>query len=356
MKVCLSDAHLHFCDHTRLPELRRFFKRLAVERAALVSLPVPGRINFNPELIFAKARLPGQTWILPGFDYTARFFPRRGESFDLGGQVEQLHRLGCDGIKIFAGKPGFQRRLALKLDGPAFAGAFRAAASLKLPVLVHVADPPWLFAAGERPTFEELQRQALRVLKAHPDCVFVFPHLLMLAGDLKRLTVLLAAHGNLFLDLAPGRYFYAELSRRREEARDFFRRFADRILFGSDGFWFPPGFDMFPPADLAENLGRARMLLDFLAGEETFPNPFPPTQESSPRVRGLELEQPVLDRILGLNFARVFGGRPRPLDRPAGLAYLTGFRVRLARTGGGPDAAGAGAAVEAAVTALGAEA
>ncbi len=355
MKSRLSDAHLHFCDHKRLPELRRFQKRLAVERLGLVSLPVPERINFNPELLFAKARLPGEAWILAGFDYTARFFPRQGESLDLGGQVRDLKRLGCDGIKIFAGKPDFQKRLALKLDGPVFAAAFRAAAALELPLLVHVADPPRFFAGAADPAYEELQGQALRVLDAHPDCLFIFPHLLMMAGDLERLSSLLAAHGNLFLDLAPGRYFYAELGRRREETRDFFRRFAGRILFGSDGFWFPPGFDMFPPADLAENLGRARMLLDFLAGGETFDNPFPPTREAFPRVRGLELEQPVVRRLVSMNFVRVFGKRPQPLERTACLAYLADFRERLERIGR-KAAWQAAAAVEAALKALGAAA
>jgi hypothetical protein len=351
MKSGLSDAHLHFCDHTRLPELQRFIKRLAVERVGLVSLPVPDRINFNPELLLAKAELPGCAWILPALDHSARLFARQGEAPDLGGQVRELQGMGCDGIKIFAGKPEFQRRLALKLDGPLFAAAFRAAASLDLPVLMHVADPPAFFAAGETPGYEELQGQALRVLKAHPDCVFIFPHLLMMADDLERLSVLLEAHGNLFLDLAPGRYFYAELSRRREEARDFFRRFSDRILFGSDGFWFPPGFDLFTPADLAENLGRARLLLDFLTGDADFDNPFPPTREAYPRVRGLKLEQRVLDRILGLNFTRGLGERPRPLDRPAGLAYLEGFRERLEQIG--PEAVpGGSAAVEAAAAAL----
>jgi len=352
MKYHLSDAHLHFCDHARLAELRSFQKQLAVERIALVSLPVPERINFNPELLYAKARLSGRPYILLSFDYTEHFFPRGGESLDLGGQVRALHELGCDGIKIFAGKPDFQKRLGLELDGPVFAAAFRAAAGLELPLLIHVADPPQFFPDGAHPSYEELQGQALRILKAHPDCVFIFPHLLMLANDLQRLSALLDAYGNLCLDLAPGRYFYAELGRRPEAACSFFRRYAGRILFGSDGFWFPPGGSMFPPAGLAENFRRARLLEDFLSGDGSFANPFPPTREEVPRVQGLKLERQVLELILKRNFIRLFGKRPRTLKRAACLAYLRDFRQRLKRIGpeavhsGGPAVTAAAAALK----------
>jgi predicted TIM-barrel fold metal-dependent hydrolase len=211
--------------------------------------------------------------------------------------------------------------------------ALERAAALGLPALIHVADPPVFWTRGPlagtaAPSYEELQAQALALLDRHPGLTVIFAHLLMMAHDLPRLAGILSAHPNARLDLAPGLYFYGELARRADETREFLLHFRDRVLFGSDGFWFDPDDEAFAHSSLQDNLQRAHYLAGFLAGEREMDNPFPYTREEQPRLRGLGLGRSPEGRralrcILRDNFRRLLPGRPAPAD-PTDCALYTG--------------------------------
>jgi predicted TIM-barrel fold metal-dependent hydrolase len=343
----LSDAHIHFAAHRRLGELQTCLAEARVGRFAAVSLPDAERINFNPEALYAKLRLGRRCFALGSFDYSARLYPGRfpGEEPDLVAQVDRLRELGFDGLKLFLGKPDFQRQVGWSLTEEPVARALERASALGLPALIHVADPPVFWTRGtlagqQAPGYEELQAQALAVLDRHPRLTVIFAHLLMMAHDLPRLGGILAAHPNALLDLAPGLYFYGELDRRAAEAREFLIRFRSRVLFGSDGFWFGPDYDAFPYSGPAENLQRARRLADFLATERELENPFPYTREERPRLRGLGLARSAEGRralrsIFRNNFRRLFPGRPAPVDPQACARYAGELGERVARLAGG---------------------
>jgi predicted TIM-barrel fold metal-dependent hydrolase len=279
------------------------------------------------------------------------------KGLDLAGQVDRLRELGFDGLKIFLGKPSFQSELGLKLDGPEVLAALKRAESLGMPVLIHIADPlifwsyrnlpgfippGWERAVGRGggpaiPDYEELQRQAVAVLSACPDLTVIFPHLLSMGQDIPRLARILDSHPRAFLDLAPGLYFYYELDRQREAARDFFARYRKRVLFGTDAFWFPSWFSEFPYASVEDNLERGRHLLRFLETEETLDNPFVPTQSIRRQVRGLGLDREIVETICLDNFNDLYPPEPRAVDSRACAVYLDGFPKRLAAAGASRD-------------------
>ena len=343
----LHDAHLHFAGRGRLEELKRYLADARVERLAAVSLPDPQRVNFNPEVLFAKLQLGSRCWGFGSLDYSARFCPQRfpGEILDLAAQVACLQKLGFDGLKLFLGKPGFQERVGLRLDDPPVTQALERAAALDLPALVHVADPPvfWTrgpLAGGTGPTYEDLQAQALSVLDEHPALTVIFPHLLMMAHDLPRLAGILSTHPGARLDLAPGLYFYGELARKADEAREFLLRFSDRLLFGTDGLWFEADYEAFPPASLVGNLERASRLVDFLSGTRETDNPFPYSREERPTVRGLGLGgspagRRALRGILRENFRALFPGAPAAVDPAEAARYAEEIAERRDRLRGG---------------------
>ena len=338
-----SDAHIHFACHRRLEELERYLADARVDRCALASLPDAHRIHFNPEALYAKMRLGRRCYALGSLDYSARLYPRLfpGEQPDLAAQVDRLRRLGFDGLKVFLGKPGFQRQVGWSLTEAPVARALERAAALGLPALIHVAEPPVFWTRGpladqQAPGYEELQAQALAVLDRHQRLTVVFAHLLMMAHDLPRLGGILDAHPNALLDLAPGLYFYGELHRQAAEAREFLIRFRDRVLFGSDGFWSSPDYDAFPYSSPAENLQRTRRLAYFLATERELDNPFPYTREEQPRLRGLGLARSregrrALRSILRDNFRRLFAEHPAPVDPAACARYAEQMGERAAR-------------------------
>jgi len=362
MDRTLIDSHIHFSNHDRLNELERYRRGIGAEKICVLSLPIKQRINFNPEILFAKARLGACCYGLASFDYGTLFDPqahRAGRAgLDLPDQVEGFRNLGFDGLKIFLGKPTFQRELGLKLTDPEVLGALKRAESLRLPALIHIADPlifwsyksvpgfippGWEEAAksgegsGGMPSYDELQSQALAVLRACPDLAVVFPHLLSMAHDLSRLSDILDRFPNAYLDLAPGLYFYYELDRQRTAAREFFAHFQERILFGTDGFWFPEWFSEFPYATVEDNLHRSSQLLRFLESEDELDNPFVPSRRIKTHVRGLGLGREILEKIFHKNFLALYSGASRKIDLPSCLEYLDGFVDRLAAGGAGPQ-------------------
>ncbi len=344
----LADSHVHFSDHRQLDDFKAYLSRFEMGSVGVVSLPDFARINFNPEALFAKLSLPDTVFAFGGMDYSALLHDVVDEGLDLGAQVRELHDIGFDGIKLWAGKPHFQARTGLRLDGPELAAAFREAGRRRMPVVVHVADPPifWEGVAGgineelgirydrpEIPSFEALQEQAARMSAAHSETTFIFAHLLFRAGDLHSLSRFLENHPNTLVDLAPGLYFYADLARRKEEALTFFSTFRERVLFGTDGFWFADHLEHLPRRSPRENAEATDRLLHFLTTEERFENPFAPTREAVPEVAGLNLPSEITTAVCHDSFAALVGERPRRLDLSRARVYLASFVERLSAMG-----------------------
>ncbi len=135
------------------------------------------------------------------------------------------------------------------------------AADLGLPVMIHVADPVAFFRPADRcnerveelaahpdwhffptrpepdpahpdfPSFDEIMDQFARLLGRHPRTVFIGAHVGCYAENLAWVGEALAAFPNFHVDPSAR---MAELGRQPYTARDFFLRWQDRILFGTD--------------------------------------------------------------------------------------------------------------------------
>jgi len=136
-----------------------------------------------------------------------------------------------------------------------------AAAELRLPVLIHIADPIAFFepldATNERleelhahpdwhfwpplstggmedpgfPRYDELIDAFERLIGRHSRTTFIGAHVASAAEDLGRVGRMLDAHANLSIDLAAR---IGELGRQPHAARAFFIEHAARIVFGLD--------------------------------------------------------------------------------------------------------------------------
>lgn len=350
------DGHIHFSDYRRFGELIEYMRVLELDAVGIVSLPDPARINYNPEAFAAKAQHPGRCFVFGGLDYGRPLAP----------QVAELHALGADGLKLWDGKPSYQAHTGLAVDAPALLAVYREAGRLGMPVVQHVADPPvfWSGAAGGMnrevgidyadpglPDFEELIGQAEHAVGAVPECRFILPHLVFLAGDLERLDGLLDHNENVVVDLAPGLYFFGDLARRPDAARAFFEKHAARIIFGTDGFWFPATQQGLPRGGLERNVNGARRLARFLDTTEEMENPFEPGRAAQPVVRGLGVTGAAADpgaaanprgaavygAVYGDAFTALLGTAPRAVDLERLARSLATFEERLAADPGGVD-------------------
>jgi predicted TIM-barrel fold metal-dependent hydrolase len=131
--------------------------------------------------------------------------------------------------------------------------------------------------------------------------------------DLGRLQRMLDTYPNLYLDSSATRWMVREISARRDAAREFIIRNADRLLFGTDQVSGDDrGFDF-----LASRFWAHRKLWEtaYIGPSPIFDPDLPEDQQ--PQVRGLALPDEVLQKMYhdnAVNFlARVGAGfDPKP--------------------------------------------
>jgi predicted TIM-barrel fold metal-dependent hydrolase len=139
----------------------------------------------------------------------------------------------------------------LGVDDERLAPIWQRAGELGIPVLIHVSDPiaffqpidehnehyltlqefpGWSFLGSHFSKWELLE-QRNRMLARHPGTKFLLPHMANLPEDLAAVGELLDNHPNVSIDFSAR---IDELGRQPYTAAEFFRRYADRILFGLD--------------------------------------------------------------------------------------------------------------------------
>jgi len=170
-------------------------------------------------------------------------------------QLEADVAAGARGLKIFK-RLGLQARddkgKLVMPDDPRIAPLWDKAAELDIPVLIHTADPvafflpldrfnerwdelhrrpEWSFYGPEFPSFDELIASLYRLVEAHPNTTFITAHVGCHPENLGFVSQMLDKYPNLYTDISAR---VAELGRAPYSARAWFKKYADRILFGTD--------------------------------------------------------------------------------------------------------------------------
>ena len=185
---------------------------------------------------------------------------------------------------------------------------FDKARELGVPIMFHTADPLAFFWPIDRfnERYEELAAhpewsfhraqysrrelidQRNSVFARHPGTRFVAAHVGECAEDLGSVSAMLQAFPNVSVDISAR---IAELGRQPYSARDFFLKFADRILFGSD---------------LLPDVGMYRLHYRFLeTADEYFEYPSHASRQGRWMVYGIFLPEDVLRKIYRENALRL---------------------------------------------------
>ncbi len=137
-------------------------------------------------------------------------------------------------------------------DDARLAVLWETAAQLRFPVVIHIADPPAFFRPidganerydelGRHPewsfegcglSFAQMMAMQERLLRDNPKTQFIVAHVGSYAENLQWVSACLERYPNMHLDIAAR---ISELGRQPYSAADFFARWQDRILFGTDG-------------------------------------------------------------------------------------------------------------------------
>jgi predicted TIM-barrel fold metal-dependent hydrolase len=222
---------------------------------------------------------------------------------------------GAQGLKIW--KPlGLhvrdQNDKLVDVDDERLIPIWETAGELKLPVLVHVADPvaffdpldetnerweeigehpDWAFTSPPFPPFLHILNGFRNLVRRHPGTTFIGAHVGCYGENLGWVAQMLDDCPNYYIDISAR---LGELGRQPYTARKFFIQYQDRILFGSD---------------MSPDLDAYRLYYRFLESDDEYFNYNTSEVPLQGRwyICGLYLPDDVLKKIYGDNAKKVLG-------------------------------------------------
>jgi uncharacterized protein len=256
-KFPFVDIHNHQRVTTREAADKLVREMDALNMRVMVNLSGGYGDRLKASVAALKTPYPDRFAIFANIDFTGVDDP--DYSARAARQLREDVRNGAQGLKIFKNfgmdlNDGKGRRIPV--DDPRFDAVFKACGELKIPVLIHTAEPRALFDPMDKhnerwlelklyprrgrppdryPSFEALMAEQYNLFARHRDTIFINAHLGWYGNDLARLGKLLDSLPNVYADISAA---VAELGRQPRFARRWFERYQDRVLFGKDT-WRP---------------------------------------------------------------------------------------------------------------------
>ncbi len=325
----LIDAHVHMGSIDTEGHILEILEATDIDKIGLVSIQNPAKGEGLPQSLAMKARHPDTFFVFAGLNHATALTQGRVATPSLADQVDAFVATGCDGIKMIEGKPTSRQVMDIPVNAPYFADYWARVAEVGLPIVWHVNDPEEFWDPATLPAWarergwgygpddvrkEQLYSEVDDVLALHPNLPIIFAHFYFLSADLPRAARFFDAHPTVCFDLTPGIEMLHNMSRDADASRDFFIRYADRIIYGTD---------IASRNTLTEAQARAGIIFRWLESDDTFTVPdtvdFLLGTPEDGEIVGLALPDDVLQKIYHDNFARLAGASPRPFDVKAAV-------------------------------------
>jgi len=220
---------------------------------------------------------------------------------------------GAEGLKIWKNlglRIHDHNGILVGVDDKRLEPIWETCGELKLPVMIHVADPvaffdtvnetnerweelnankDWQFTSPPYPHFSSIIEQLGNLVRQHPHTTFIGAHVGCYAENLGWVGELLDNCRNFYVDISAR---IGELGRQPYTSKRFFINYADRILYGSD---FGPDVDAY------------RLSYRFLETDDEYfnYNVSEVPQQGRWHIYGISLPDDVLQKVYNLNAKRV---------------------------------------------------
>lgn len=321
--IPVREGHAHLCFEKPIEETVECFKNVLhhfnYSSININAIPVSHSATENYQTIYCKSVLAPKAFACAGPEY---FLDGRDTAEEMLRQIKEYNAMGFDGIKMLDGKVSQYRITKYKLNDPLFSKFFAFAEENGIPVLMHVADPlrywdyskatPYTIEKGwvygpEDPHIEELRRWIDDILSRYPKLKLVLAHFYFMSNELERAAKMFDTYENLCFDITPGGEMFVNFTADYQEARMFFEKYQDRIIYGTDMY------NTFESPEKAEaevsgpRVFQARSMLE--KTEEFYSKLI-----SDKPLKPFGFTGEILDKIYRKNFERLFGNTPKPLD------------------------------------------
>jgi len=332
----IIDSHIHYAHYFYEDSLMSILDESGIDKLVVVCTPDEARLSLVPDALYLKGKYPDRVYVFGGLDISPLFLTPEivGEVF--AHYVDILRAMGVDGIKMIEGKVQIRKRLPIPdFNDPVYAPYWVKMAETQTPLTFHVNDPEefwdaekvpdwarkmgWYYGDGSYIDNEDQYHQVLNVLERHPDLNVTFAHFFFLSAQLDRLAGYLDRFPNMHVDLTPGIEMYFNFAADPDRTRDFFLKYQDRIVYGTDIGARALFVNRETGIDKEESLARIEVVRGFLEND----GPFSLTHQGflfggkEAVFQGIHLPDEVLDRIYFRNFECFVGATPKPLDPAA---------------------------------------
>lgn len=304
--------------------------RVGVDVMVILQLGKDGSSPEFPRWMELRRKYPQRLVVFGGVDFRkikqADFFT------EIVRDLRFQHRAGIQGVKLWKDL-GMTIRDAdgklLKADDPRLDPFWGTCAELKLPVVYHCADPkeywfpptynsfhygmnrPRHYDDPKMPSWDELIRQRDRVLEKHPKLMMIGAHFGSQTFELQQLARTLDKYPNFHVECAARLRILGRLN--PTAVRDFFVKYQDRILFGTD-------WSILPETDPADERARrqwqekaarfySRYLEYFETGRTDLVEPYGHASQWL-RLAGADLPREVLEKFYHKNAERLISDLP----------------------------------------------
>ena len=329
----ILDCHIHYSLPVDPQEIFDIMKKTDTNKANLVITPDRNRISAVPDGLMVKSLQPDNIFVFACLDVTQYFMHKKSVGKQFAKYVKRMVNMGCDGVKMIEGKPDIRRMVPIPdFDLPVWEPFWAYAEEIGLPILWHVNDPEEFWDKNKIPSWAEKQgwfygeetinnevqyTQVLNVLKKHPKLKIIFAHFFFMSAQLERLSKILDKFSNVNIDLTPGIEMYINLSKTPEATKQFFKKYQDRILYGTDigaRAILPPFANKLNDKECKNRSDIVRTFLtkdgeftiksdgDFLIGMNDF------------QLRTLNLPSEITQKIYYDNFIRLVGKKPKSIN------------------------------------------
>ena len=256
-KFPFIDVHNHQRGMTS-GDIQKLVKEMdQLNMAVMVNLSGGSGNSLNEKVQSIRSAMPKRFIVFANVDFTGV-----GAADWATKAVKQLEadvKNGANGLKVFKNL-GFSAKDVngnrITVDDPRLDPIWQKCGELKMPVLIHTADPKpfwdsmdehnerWLELAthpnrkrgADNPVpFETLIEEQHRMFKKHSKTTFIAAHFGWYPNDLGKLSSLMDEMPNMYVEFGA---VIAELGRQPKAAGKFFEKYQDRILFGKDA-WVP---------------------------------------------------------------------------------------------------------------------
>jgi hypothetical protein len=329
----IVDSHMHM--RTATADVEELFAKIQsltqagpVGAITIACLPPwdDQALDQNALALLFKARHPRTTYAFGGLSYD---FPgRTNEQLDYAEQAQRLLALGFDGIKMIEGKPSMRKVTHLPISAPVYDRFYALLEKDQVPLLLHLADPEgfwdkayvekwsipkeWTYIDGTFPAKETLYAELEDVLRRFPRLQMTLSHFCFLSADPNRAARFLDRHPSVNLDITPGTEMYDNFSLQPEAWRNFFIRYQDRILFGTDNGYDAGGSVTEFAQRTAQHVADIRR---FLETDDSF------AARGRQGWHGLKLDRAILAKIYSGDFHRRVPAAPKPVNLAQARAY-----------------------------------